>query len=122
MSKVELGIVVTLVLAAIGGALFIGELSGRVRALEGDKDYSSVVAAKRAAIQEIKTLRDASKIGASNNCTWHGITNISGGHQAAIEGQEWEKVCSDGFYAKGFKLSTYGQKSTYHHYVQCCAF
>ena len=165
MNKIEIGLLVTLILAIISGATFIGKLDGRLEALENDKDYSSISKEKKDAVASIKTTKDESikeidsskdktiihlnkiaeeakyleptvseniiKINSLNDsinnlkqpksCRWVGISNQSGGHSSATNGREWVGSCPSGYYAKSFKLFTWGDKATYHHSLECCA-
>lgn len=57
MNKVELGVIVTVLIAIISGAQYIGKLEGklegRIHALETDKDFSSIKIEKGAVIVAI---------------------------------------------------------------------
>jgi len=55
MSKLELGVVVTLFLAILSGVYFVGELNGRLKAVEQDKDYTSFKNEKNKALSELDT-------------------------------------------------------------------
>ena len=74
MSKIEMGVVVTVILAIIAGALFLGRLDGRITALENDKDFSSITEQKLGVIVEVNTagknslkaLKEAEKKGLDN--------------------------------------------------------
>ncbi len=57
MNKIELGVIVTLLIAIVTGALYIGKLEGRIQALETDKDFTSIKTEKNdvlASIEEAK--------------------------------------------------------------------
>lgn len=56
MTKIEMGLVVTIVLAIISGALFLGKIDGRLVAIENDKDYSSLKKDKQNAIIKINSV------------------------------------------------------------------
>lgn len=60
MSKIEIGVIVSVVLAMISGALYIGKIDGRLSAIELDKDLKSIQEAKASAISEISEGRDES--------------------------------------------------------------
>jgi len=62
MSKIEIGIIVTVLLALISGATFIGKLDGRLTAIEQDKDYSSLLSQKEKIISEISKVGDKAKV------------------------------------------------------------
>lgn len=53
MNRFEQGVVVTLVLAILSGVYFVGELNGRLKAIENDKDYISFKAEKNKALSEL---------------------------------------------------------------------
>lgn len=53
MTKIELGVLLTLALAIISGTYFIGKLDGRLSAIEKDKDYTSFKKEKEEALAKI---------------------------------------------------------------------
>ncbi|MEL6722956.1 MAG: hypothetical protein AAFP10_07010 [Pseudomonadota bacterium] len=59
MKVVQLGVVVTVILAVISGIYFIGSLDGRLTAIENDKDYQSFKIEKQKAFAAIESERDA---------------------------------------------------------------
>lgn len=62
MSKLELGVVVTLLLAILSGVYLVGELNGRLTAVELDKDYESFRKEKTKTLDDLtKTVSDAIK-------------------------------------------------------------
>ena len=60
MSKIEIGTIVTLVLAIIGGALWLGDLNGRLKAVEGGGAISNIQRITEDSIEKIKSERDKS--------------------------------------------------------------
>ena len=60
MSKIEIGTIVTLILAIIGGALWIGDLNGRVKSIEGG---GAIIKIQKATDESLK------KIGSENEKT-----------------------------------------------------
>ena len=58
MSKIELGVVVSLLLAILGGVYSVGELNGRLKAIEQDKDYQSFTKEKKAATDDLTQKRE----------------------------------------------------------------
>jgi len=71
MNKIEIGLIVTIILAFISGALFIGQiygrlesieidakfigkLDGRLEAIENDKDFKSIIRNKESNLEAIK--------------------------------------------------------------------
>ncbi|BFM13302.1 hypothetical protein R50072_34550 [Simiduia litorea] len=53
MNKVEIGVVVTVVLAIVAGALFIGQIDGRLKAVENDRDFASIIEQKEEILSDI---------------------------------------------------------------------
>ena len=54
MTKGEvIGIAIAIGFGAIGTAVYIGNIEGRLTALEGDKDFQSIIEAKSKAVKEI---------------------------------------------------------------------
>lgn len=60
MKRFDVGVAVTLIIAIIGGALYIGRLEGRVSSLEQDKDYSSIQKSRDDAVVTISKKTDSS--------------------------------------------------------------
>jgi hypothetical protein len=58
MNKIEMGVIVTVIIAFITGALYIGNLQGRIQALETDKNYASIKAEKDAVLLTIKEAKE----------------------------------------------------------------
>lgn len=58
MSKIAIGVLVTLLLAILSGVYFIGELSDRLKSVEQDKDYRSLGIAQKAAIDDLGKRRE----------------------------------------------------------------
>ena len=54
MNKFEIGTIITVILAIIGGAVSFGRLDGRINALERDKNYSSLKSEIENGISSIK--------------------------------------------------------------------
>jgi len=55
MSKLEIGTIITLITTIIAATLFIGNLHGRVSALEKDKDFKSITDKKKEALTEFNS-------------------------------------------------------------------
>lgn len=53
MNNVEIGTLLTLLLAIISGTYFIGKFDGRLSAVEADKDYSSFIKQKDEALEQL---------------------------------------------------------------------
>ncbi|CZF81746.1 hypothetical protein GCE9029_02803 [Grimontia celer] len=60
MSNIEFGVVITLVISIITGALFIGKLDGRLEAIEKDKDWQSIVKLREEQVESMN--KDAENI------------------------------------------------------------
>ena len=76
MTKIELGVVVTVFLSVIAGALFLGRLDGRITALENDKDFSSITERKSGVLSEIDQAR-TSTLEEIANAEERGLDNFS---------------------------------------------
>ncbi|TWX64596.1 hypothetical protein ESZ36_20085 [Colwellia demingiae] len=60
MNKVELSLIATLSLAILSGVYIIGQMDGRLAAIEKDKDYQSFKLEKENALSELKNQRISS--------------------------------------------------------------
>ena len=58
MNKVESGVIVTIVLAIISGAVYIGTLEGRVQAIELGQDFVHLETQKSLVLESIETAKN----------------------------------------------------------------
>ncbi|MGR5401933.1 hypothetical protein ACPV48_25170 [Vibrio harveyi] len=98
MSKIEIGVVITLIISVVSGALFLGQLDGRLSAIEDDKDYASLKEDKKDAIQliELAKTQAMAEIEKSKGTLEEDVSSLKvnvGNLSSKIENVDNRKLC-----------------------------